>query len=261
VLENLENFSEEILQKREILIQTNKTMGNNKALNEYKQLVPSQLSQLALSWCIGLVLSDATLQRNYSQNNRTIRVKIQQVSYNIELLEVTMEILKPYVFSFSPITTRPDMYSLTTITHESFNILGEIFQNPNIPLGQQACVAKRIPENIGDYVDEIVLSSWFCGDGGRVDYTENQGKAVQFSTHGFTRECQERLAQALRTKYGWEVSVVFDYTNEKGQDFFCIQVAANSFNSIERILKPYILPTFVRKFPTPRSPRSRYLDS
>ena len=133
VLENLSDWSSEILTKREELIRTNNTKGNNKQLSEYKKLLPNQLSQVALSWSIGLVLSDATVQKNSSEKTRTSRIKIQQVSYNRELLDVTLEILKPYVFTISPVTGR-DMYSLATITHEAFNILIDIFQNPGDPL-------------------------------------------------------------------------------------------------------------------------------
>lgn len=258
VLENLSDWSSEILTKREELIRTNNTKGNNKQLSEYKKLLPNQLSQVALSWSIGLVLSDATVQKNSSEKTRTSRIKIQQVSYNRELLDVTLEILKPYVFTISPVTGR-DMYSLATITHEAFNILIDIFQNPQSELTSSACVQKIIPSNIEDYLDEIALSGWFCGDGGKDDYTPNQGKGIQFATHGFSLECNQRLAEALRNRYGWEVSCVYDYTNNKNEDLYFLQIHASSFNSVEQILKPYILDSFLRKFPSPRSPNSRYL--
>jgi hypothetical protein len=259
VLENLSDWSSEILTKREELIKTNKTKGNNKQFIEYKKLLPNELSQVALSWSIGLVLSDGTVQKNFSEKTRTSRIKIQQVSYNRELLDVTLEILKPYVFTISPVTGR-DMYSLATITHEAFNILIDIFQNPQSELKSSGCVQKRIPSNIEDYLDEIALSSWFCGDGGKADYTPNQGKGIQFATHGFSLECNQRLAEALKKRYGWVVDCVYDYTNTQNEDLYFLEIDASSFNSVEKIRKPYILDSFLRKFPSPRSPNSRYLD-
>lgn len=258
MLEEFPNYNDQILLEREELIRTNKTSGNNKALSIYKIHLPP-LPQIAFSWVMGLLLSDATLQRSSSTSNITLRMKIQQATCNRELLDVTLEILKPFGFVISPVANR-DMVSFATITHETFNIFGEIFQNPQIPLRPNDCVHKLIPENIEDYLDPICISSWFCGDGGREDYTPNQGRGILFHSQGFTRDCNERLANALRRKYGWETSVELDYT--KGdQSFYLVRVASSSFNSVERIIKPYILPSFLRKFPPPRSSNSKYLDN
>lgn len=92
VLENLSDWSSEILTKREELRRTNNTKGNNKQLSEYKKLLPNQLSQVALSWSIGLVLSDATVQKNSSEKTRTSRIKIHASSFNS-----VEQILKPYI--------------------------------------------------------------------------------------------------------------------------------------------------------------------
>ena len=257
MLENLITYDQNLLAKRQELINLDKTKGNNKMINEYKLEVPSQLCPTALSWCVGLVLSDATVQRNSSNTNKTCRIKIQQAIQNIELLNVTQEILKPYVFNIVPGTKRPHMYSLHTIQHEAFNILSDIFQNPQKELLEDACVEKVIPSNIEEYLDPIALSSWFCGDGSKADFSPNQGKAIQFHTQGFSLQCNERLAQALINRYSWNAVVKFDYTNTNGRDFYLLQVESSSFNSVERILKPYLLNSFLRRFPTPRSPRSR----
>jgi hypothetical protein len=258
VLEELPNYSHQILFERGEFIENNKTKGNNKALLAYKSNLPTQLPQVAFSWTVGLILSDATLQRNTSQTNQTLRLKIQQANFNLSLLEVTLQLLEPYVFIISPVQNR-EMYSLTTISHEAFHVFGEIFQDPNIELTPNACVNKKIPQNIEDFLDETAIAAWFCGDGGREDYTPNQGRGILFHSQGFTLQCNERLAQALQKRYGWDVEVKFDYERD-GQSFYCIKVRASSFNSFEKTIKPYILPAFLRKFPPPRSTNSRYLD-
>lgn len=260
VFENFIIYDESILNKRQELINLNKTKGNNRHVNEYKQMVPAQLCPTALSWCVGLVLGDASIQRNSSKTNKTCRLKIQQALQNKQNLDVTLEILKPYVFSISHSETRPNMYSIDTIQHEAFNVLADLFQNPEKELDFDACVEKIIPENIENYLDPIALSSWFCSDGGKADYTANEGKGIHFHTQGFSLECNERLAQALRNRYSWNTRVVFDYTNNN-KDFYLLQIDASSFNSVEKILKPYILDSFLRKFPSPRRSGSRFLDS
>lgn len=251
-------YEETILKERNFLIENNLTLGNNKALNTYKEKLPNELPQFAISWCIGLILSDATIQRNTSNANKTCRLKFQQVSYNIELLEKTIEILKPWVFRMTQVSTRDTMFSLATIQHKAFNIFETIFQNPQIEIKGGDCIQKIIPENIINYLDPLAVAIWFCGDGGKRDYGKEQGKAIQFASQGFTKECNERLALALREKYKWKVEVKFDYTNEKGQDFYLIQVEAQSYDSFRKYIVPYILKSFLRKVPSPRAENSRF---
>lgn len=261
VLENFHDYKADLLQKREEWIRLNKTGGNNLLLKEYKALLPKELSPFVFSWCIGFILSDATIQKSYSLKNVTFRLKIQQVGYNLELLEVTLELLKPYVFGISPVKGRKEMFTIDTIRHEAFNIFHDIFQNPMSEWGREGCVEKIIPSNIEEYLDPIAISSWYCGDGGKSDYTSNQGKGIEFATHGFSFECNQRLANALRKRYGWDVKVVYDYTSKKNNiDRYYLKVASGSFHSVEKILKPYLLDSFLRKFPTSRSLRSKYRD-
>jgi hypothetical protein len=252
------SYDETILKQRDFLIKKNLTKGNNKDLNSYKQKLPDELPKFAVSWCIGLILSDATIQRNTSNTNKTFRLKLQQVSYNIELLEKTVEILKPWIFGFHQVSTRETMFSLATIQHKAFNIFETIFQNSQIEMGGGDCVTKIIPENIIEYLDPLAVAIWFCGDGGKRDYGKNQGKAIQFATHGFSKQCNERLALALREKYKWKVEVKFDYTNEKDQDFYLLQVEAESYDSFRKYIVPYILNSFLRKVPSPRAQNSRF---
>lgn len=150
------------------------------------------------------------------------------------------------------------MYSLATIQHEAFNIFETIFQNPRIDLKGGDCIQKLISENIIDYLDPLAVAIWFCGDGGKRDYGKNQGKAIQFASHGLTKECNETLAQALRTKYKWKVEVKLDYTNKKNQDFHYIQVEAESYDSFRKYIVPYVLNSFLRKVPSPRAQNSRF---
>lgn len=257
MLENLEKYDQNILQERQKLIDLGLTVGNNKSLKFSKSLVPKELSQFALSWSIGLVLSDATVQRKIAKTNKTCRLKIQQASYNKELLDGTLEILKPWVFDVSLLKGERNMYSLCTIQHEAFNILSDIFQNPNKELDLGACVDKIIPENINKYLDPVCVASWFCGDGGKND-PAGVGKSLSLNSQGFTKEWNERLAQGLRENFDWDVSVVYDYTNKKSQIFHYIRIEASSFDSFEYYIKPYIIDSFLRKVPQPRKLNSRF---
>lgn len=255
-LRNLVKNDENLLQQRDFLIQNNLVKGNRKELNAYKASLPNQLTREQLLWSVGLVLSDATLQRNSSLEVETFRLKIQQQEFNRSLLEFTLELLKPWVMTISSIPNRK-MMELDTIQHQAFNQLAEIFQDPSQTLSPKQCVQRVIPPNIGEYLEPIAIGSQFCGDGGRRDYGKNEGKAIQFHTQGFTKPCIETLAEALSDKYGWDARAKLNYT-DKGRDFYLLQIEANSFESFMEIVQPYILPNFRKRLPKERSPNSRF---
>lgn len=71
---------QQLLNQREILLNSDKYKGNTKELKAYKINLP-QLSQLQLEYCVGLVLGDTTIQAN--NNNTAWRLKTQQTEKNV----------------------------------------------------------------------------------------------------------------------------------------------------------------------------------
>ncbi len=248
VLSDLIIHDVNILEKRVNLIQSGKTRGNTKDMKEYKSILPKQLDETQLSWSVGLLLSDATLQSSYSMKGQTFRLKIQQAYFNRSLLDATTEVLKPWVMGYTDIPSR-EMTELATILHEAFNPLAKLFQDPNVEIGPQNCVKKVIPSNIEDYLDPIAIGSWYCGDGGKRDYGEYQSGVVQFYSHGFSKSCNQRLADALKNRYGWNVRVVLDYTKDDGTEWYLLQVEKESFDNFIEEVKPFILPYFHKRLP------------
>jgi hypothetical protein len=260
VLGDLIKHDETVLKKREELIKNKPTKGNNRAMNDYKREVPDTLTVFQFEWAVGLVLGDATLQTNTSKSKQLVRMKIQQRDFNKSLLDATLEILKPWVMTISGPSSR-QMYELTTIQHEAFVPLAELLQDPTEILVQAACVRKVIPSNIVDYLSPVAIAAWFCGDGGRRDYGVNEGKAIQFHTQNFSENCVDQLVDALKQRYGWNVRKKLDGTNAKGEDYFLIQIEADSFDSFMKEITPYILPNFIKRLPKPGSERSRFRQS
>lgn len=247
VLSNFITHDENMLTRRETLLQANLLSTQTSQLRSYKSDLPKQLTNFQRSWCVGLVLSDATLQRNSSKDSPTFRLKIQQNIQHRSLLDATLEILKPWVTGIVEIQNRP-MLELVTLSHSAFNELGELFQDKHVELVAKACVTKAITDPFEQYLDPIAIASWFCGDGGRRDYGKNEGKAIQFHTQAFTKECVENLAKALKKRYNWNVQVKLDY-----DDKYLLQVEASSFESFIDTVRPFILPEFVKRLPKDRS--------
>lgn len=256
VLENLMTHDTLILQQRENLINSGRYKGNTQELKAYKKNLP-RLNQEQLEYCVGLVLGDTTIQAN---NDVTAwRLKTQQTEKNASLLIAKKRVLLPWVLSgISGIETRPNMLQLQTITDKAFNPLIDIFQDKTKVLKPNACVNKRIPKYIQNYLSPIAISAWYCGDGGRRDYGKNQGKAIQFYTQGFTENCCNILANALKNRYNWNTTVKFDYTNPEGINMFLLQIESNSFESFITTVGPYILSNFQERLPSPRKPNSRF---
>jgi hypothetical protein len=204
ILSDSIDYDQTLLEKRQALVASGKHKGNTKELKAYKAELPTSLHPYAYSWILGLLLSDASLQVNNSKS--TCRVKIQQSENNKSLLFLTVEVLKPWMLSgVSSMKTRKagTHYRETqTVSHEAFLCFATLLQNPTVPLQPQACIEKVIQGNILELLTPLAVAIWFAGDGGRQDYSENSGKAIQLHTQGFDKSSQEVLAEALRANFG-----------------------------------------------------------
>jgi hypothetical protein len=254
VLENLVILhNSNLLEKRANLLRSGKYKGNTKELKAYKQELPA-LTKEQIEYCVGLLLGDATLQSN--TNLTSFRLKIQQSENNNSLLFAIERIFQPWVMSgpSKPKTRKigNKYQELQTISHEAFCPLATMFQDSNIELKYLQCVTKVIPADIGDYLTPLAVATWFCGDGGRRDYGVNEGKAIQFHTQGFSKECCEKLTQALKDRYQWDVTTKFDYVDENKRERYLIQVEASSFESFMEQIPAYILPHFLKRLPSQR---------
>lgn len=255
---------EEILVERQKLILSGLTKGNTRANKKYRQeIIPKELSKVQFDWALGILLSDGTLQAN--SNNTQHRMKMAQSSKNRSLIDVTFYLLEPYCFNaVGDVKERADgtfYVSFQTIQADALNCFAELLGDPNQPKTPKRCIKKIISNDIEKYLSEVVISAWFCGDGGRRDYGKNEGKAIQFYTQGFDLNSIENLVNALRKRYNWDVSCQFDRTSSKGESLYLIQVEASSFDSFYKTIHPFLLPNFARRLPQLRSDRSRWKSS
>lgn len=191
-------------------------------------------------------------------NGLSFRLKTQQKTANIELLEAKKAVYLPWVLSGISSISGRDMLGLQTITHSAFKPLVDIMHDSKKPLTKAACMQKKMPANIGDYLSPLAIGIWFSGDGSRRDHGKNEGKAIQFHSQGFTPKDNKCLADALAAVYGWKTQAKLDYINPEGLEMYLVQVEASSFDSFYETVEPYILPHFKKRLPSPRSPNSRF---
>ena len=232
---------------------------NSKEMNAYKQSLP-MLSQVQTDWCVGMLLGDASIQTN--NNLGAHRLKMQQAEKNREFIDVSVAVLQPWCLSaISEVKQRSagNCYrEMQTISHEAFNTVAAIFSDPLSEKKKNAVVRKVVKDGIKEYLSPVGVAAWYCGDGGRRDYGQNEGKAIHLHTQGFDLVSVENRAQALRERYAWEAHAKFDYTSPSGNDCYFVQIEASSFESFVKEIYSF-LPSFAQKrLPSPRKPGSRF---
>ena len=94
---------------------------------------------------------------------------------------------------------------------------------------------KDIPKKLKLY--PLSIAVWFMDDGCK------SYNAVYLNTQDFNKSQQERLIMALKEQHD------INSTLNKDKDYYRIRIAVNSVRRLEDIIKPYLLPKFLYKFP------------
>jgi hypothetical protein len=83
-------------------------------------------------------------------------------------------------------------------------------------------------------------------DGGKLDYTENNGKGIVLNTQGFKREEVEIACQELKEKFNLKTWVG---QNKKKP---VIKISGDNYEKFLELSNEYILDEMKYKLPTPR---------
>ena len=82
-------------------------------------------------------------------------------------------------------------------------------------------------------------------DGGKLDYSSNQGKGIVYNTQGFKTEEVERMCKELRDKFKFDTWV----GNNKGP---VIKISGRSYERFMDIVGPFIHESMRYKLPSNR---------
>jgi len=83
-------------------------------------------------------------------------------------------------------------------------------------------------------------------DGGKADYTQNQGKGIVFNTHAFSEESVLAMCTELQDKFGF----IARMKKNKGKPI--VFLSGTSFENFEGRVTPYLVESMKSKMPTPR---------
>ena len=250
---------QEVLEKRSSYLSVNPEAfkGNTNERNEYIKFLSDNnytLSDYQISLCLGLLLSDSSFDVNF--NNKATRLKTQQKTGHKEWLVSCKKCLLEFTASdkgLGQTAQSRDMIELDTLKCPYFFELLQYFHSKDA-INSKNLGVKGIMPSIKPWINPVTVANWFCGDGGKADFTQNQGKGITFNTQGFTEDECQILCDALRENLGIEATVKKDRPSTK----YRIDTAGSSYDRFIEVVGPYIDPCFKSKLPTPRIRPSRW---
>lgn len=224
------------------------TIGNSRLkLNMYKQTLPP-LTKTQLAIGIGVMLGDASLQTQNKE--KSFRLKFEQSDYHKPYLDHLVSVFEPWVLSEPRKITRTNRktgniyytWQFQTISHESFSPLANLCLDQNFKKTVKSTIKKPFTAHS--------LAYWFMDDGGKLDYTSNQGKGIVLNTQNFNYSEVSLLKNLLTEKYHLECWI------KENKNKPIIAISGRSYGILEKEIGSLILPSMRYKFPTKRKKRS-----
>lgn len=225
-----------------VSIQKSEIGKSRKLLRQYKNQISLKKEQFEM--CIGLILGDTHVQ---TQNNSdSYRLKFEVGEKNLEYLKHIHEELDEFILSKPNLIVRTNKngnevktFQLQTISHTDFNNLANGFE---ISKGKKSI-------NYDFLYKELTprsIAYWFMDDGGKLDYTKNEGKGIVFNTQNFEFEEVQQLCDILNKRFGYKT------WPKKNKGRFVVAISGESYEDLTKNVYPYIIPSMQHKWPKPR---------
>ena len=193
---------------------------------------------------IGVLLGDASIQKNTSKEMEKWRLKFSQsakhsayIHHLHDQFKVLSTLIEEYVISGPSFNQTRNMYSFQTVFDKRFKCLANIFLDCD---GKKkiTCFFKENP------ISPLSLAYWSMDDGGLLSYKKDwPRKGLVFNTQGFTFAEVETLSQNLNRSYNLKTWVKL---NKKKP---IIAVSGKEYHQISRIFLPYMHQSMKYKLP------------
>lgn len=142
---------------------------------------------------IGVLLGDASIQKNTSKSQEKWRLKFSQQIKQKGYRDHLHEFFGDYVRAKPFYNEKRKMYSFQTLFNSRFNEFAKMFIN------EQGI--KRVPKQFSTVkISPRTLAYWFMDDGGSNSYNPRRG--IQFNTQSFTRTEVEILINTTTQTVG-----------------------------------------------------------
>jgi hypothetical protein len=231
-----------------------------KRLLSFYDALPLKLTSFQKEMILGLLLGDASAEVNAEFNKQrdrlNVRIKMQQSlkPSHKAFLEHTKEFLKEYTGNDGPLQTVVDraMVEFQTLSCPQFQEVTQLFSAKK--LVANTSFKKCIMKEIKPFITPVSVAYWFCGDGGKADYTTNKGKGIFLHTLCFNKEGIDILCEALFENLGLAAKAKSDKKAEQ----YIIEFPGHCYERFTQIVGPYIIEPMFERYPPPREATSRF---
>lgn len=195
----------------------------------------SRLNHNLFEICLGVLLGDASLQKNTSISTLKHRIKFSQGAVHKCYAFHLHDAFRDFVISPPYYNAQRKTYSFQTVFHEQFNRLADIFFEGG---------GKK---KVTNYFKHHTLSACsvaygFMDDEGLLSYNKDYPRrALVFNSQGFTRDECETLAHNLNRSF--EIS---SWVKPDGL-YYYIVVPAKDSDRLRSAMDPYIVESMKHK--------------
>ena len=233
-------------------IRKDQIIQNRALLDTYKAQL-SDLTDIQYQVAIGVLLGDASLQSQ--DGGKTYRLKFEQGDVHKDYIEHLYSVFDEWSLNSPIVKERTNAnnkvvisWAFQTISHSAFLSLAKIFLCRLDP--KTGSYKKSIKEDFGEkYLSPRSLAYWFMDDGGKMDYTKNEGKGIVLNTHGFSHDEVEILSSALAKQFNLNCWV----KKNKGKPV--IAISGKCYEQMLDLIGDFVIPSMKNKFPSPRRPK------
>jgi len=216
---------------------------NSKELKELKAKLTS-LTPVQMEIAVGLALGDISLHTQNKGN--TYRIKFEWGDNNKDYAFHVYSLFSEWILSEPKEQIRVNKngnevktWVFQTFSHEAFNPLAKLFINSEGKKGIS-------PNLIKDHLTPKGLAYWFMDDGGKLDYTSNEGKGIVLNTQCFSEIEVNNMASELKTKFDLITWVKLN----KGRSI--IAISGKSYDKFLELVGPFIIESMAHKLPSIR---------
>ena len=223
-------------------IQKDQIGNSRKKLYIYKQSL-NKLTTKQKQIIIGLLLGDAYLQ--IQNQEKTFRLRLEQSFKHKDYIDHLIYIFDEWFLSKLKLITRTNKnnnfvntFQCQTFSHKAFNEIANLFLDSNFK--------KIINPDIKKSFTALSLAYWFMDDGGKLDYTSNQGKAIVLNTQSFSLDEVTFLNKMLIDKFELKC------WTKKNKGKHIIVISGYSYKKVINLIGPFIIPSMSYKLPIKR---------
>lgn len=195
---------------------------------------------------IGTLLGDASIRASKAAN---YNIKFEQKYTQLEYLKHLYKVFEPYV------GTGPRMRVIRNSFHKDYgvscwfrtysHIHFKYYENRFYKIDEKGKRRKIVPKNIHQMLTPRALAYWFMDDG------SSRGLCYQINTQGFTQSEQKILIKALKRNFG------LNFDQIKDRSYYRLQLPQRERLVFEKLIRPYIRPTFEYKLKLTKSARQK----